>query len=468
MIHGFTDPRFRRAATAACLLTYFLYSAWFGLRAHFAPDDMMNLGMYYRLGPAKVVLSQFAVWDNFYRPMGAAFYLPLYELFGLHIRAFRIAVLILLMINVYLLYRLARLLGANELAAGLAAFVMCFHRAMGLLYYNTSFVYDVLCFLFYVTALIVYVRVRVRGEFPGIGATLGIIALYLCALNSKEIAPTFPMILLAYEWVYHRPVSWKPRALLRWLFPEGRLAMITVPLTAAYVYGKTVGPNALASIPDYHPVFSLARVLQFQTGALTDLLYVQRPLEVRDIVIVWSIVTLIAWWSKNRVLRFCWWWMVLTPLPIQFVNRIGPALYIPLAGWAIFAAVVVAGIVNRISAWAAPPVRIPVAVGLVLLAVIPFAREGRASVQDRYKPAMADDGKLTATVIAQLNLIRPQVRPGARWLFLNDPFDYYDMLFIAQLWAHRRDMTFAWPVRIRSPSKSRDNMTRFLASITGS
>ena len=122
------------------------------------------------------------------------------------------------------------------------------------------------------------------------------------------------------------------------------------------------------------------------------------------------------------------------------VNRIGPALYIPLAGWAILAAVVVAGIVNRISAWAAPPVRIPVAVGLVLLAVIPFAREGRASVQDRYKPAMADDGKLTATVIAQLNLIRPQVRPGARWLFLNDPFDYYDMVFIAQLWAHRRDM----------------------------
>jgi hypothetical protein len=64
----------------------------------------------------------------------------------------------------------------------------------------------------------------------------------------------------------------------------------------------------------------------------------------------------------------------------------------------------------------------------------------RDSVQDRYKPAMANEGKLTATVIAQLNLIRPQVRPGARWLFLNDPFDDYDMIFIAQLWAHRRDM----------------------------
>src|SRR5882724_7411303 len=129
----FANPRWK-CIIAACLTAYFLWSAWFGLRGRFAPDDMMNLGMYYRLGPAKVVLSQFAVWSDFYRPMGAAFYLPLYELFGLHVRAFRIAVLILLLINVYLLYRLARLLGASELAAGLAAFVMCFHRAMGLLY----------------------------------------------------------------------------------------------------------------------------------------------------------------------------------------------------------------------------------------------------------------------------------------------------------------------------------------------
>jgi hypothetical protein len=293
-----------------------------------------------------------------------------------------------------------------------------------------------MCFFFYVSALILYVRIRARDQIPGVGAGLAVLALYLCALNSKEIAPTCPMILLAYEWVYHRPSRWNSGALLRWLFREGRLAMIAVPLTAAYVYGKTAGPHALASSPDYHPVFTLARILQFQTGAL----YVERPLQLFDIVIVWLIITAIAWWSKSRALLFCWWWMVLTPLPIQFVNRIGPALYVPLAGWAIFAAVVVAGLIRRISTWAAPPVRIPVAAGLVLLAVIPFAREGRASVQDRYKPAMADDGALTATVIAQLNLVHPQVRPGARWLFLNDPFEYYDMAFIAQLWAHRRDM----------------------------
>jgi len=248
------------------------------------------------------------------------------------------------------------------------------------------------------------------------------------------------MILLAYEWVYHRPTSWKPRALLAWLLREGRLGMIAVPLTAACVYGKTVGPQALASQPAYHPTFTFARILQFQTGALTDILDFPRPLELLDIVIVWSIVTLIAWWSKDRLLRFCWWWMVLTPLPIQFVYRLGPALYIPLAGWTIFAAGLVAGVIHRISQWVKPPVRIPLATGLVLLAVIPFAINARDSVQERYKPDMANQGNLTATVIAQLDLIRPPVRQRARWLFLNDPFDDYDMFFIARLWAHRRDI----------------------------
>jgi hypothetical protein len=38
---------------AACLTAYFLWSAWFGLRGRFAPDDMMNLGHVLSLGPDK-------------------------------------------------------------------------------------------------------------------------------------------------------------------------------------------------------------------------------------------------------------------------------------------------------------------------------------------------------------------------------------------------------------------------------
>src|SRR5258706_498107 len=435
----FADSRWR-CCIVACLIAYFLWCAWFGLRARFAPDDIMNLGMCFRLSPARVIVSQFAVWENVYRPMGAAFYLPLYSWFGLHPRPFRVVVLILLLVNVYLIYRLARLVGASELAAVLAAFVLCFHKAMGLLYYNTAFIYDVMCFLFYLSALIVYVRVRSRDRLPGFGATLGVLALYLCALNSKEIAPTFPMMLLVYEWLYHRPTSWKPGALVGWLFREGRVAIIAIPLTAAYVYGKTVGPNALTLVPDYRPLFTWQRILEFQRGAVADMIYSNWPLGIRDLVIVWVVITAIAVLSKQRLLRFCWWWILLTPLPVMFVNRTGPSLYVPLAGWAIFAAVVIAALINRIAAFSVPEVRTPVAAGLVLLLAIPFAREGRDFRRHRYKPAMAEEGKLTASVIAQLDAVHPRVQPGARWLFLNDPFHDYDMFFIAQLWAHQRDM----------------------------
>jgi hypothetical protein len=277
---------------------------------------------------------------------------------------------------------------------------------------------------------------------PGFAAVLGILALYLCALNSKEIAPTLPILILVYEWIYHRPESLSARALGSWLVRDTRFVWIIVPITLAYVYGKTVGPGALTSIVDYHPEFSIKRVLEFQGGSIADLLCLNWPVGGASIAIFWLVATLLAVVVRQRLVWFCWFWILLSPLPVEFLNRTGPSLYIPLAGWAIFASVVVAWLIDRVSALAVPQVRVAVTAGLVLLIVIPFARMGRDARRYRYKPEMAQQGLLSASVIAQLDALHPAIRPGSRVLFLNDPFHDYDMLFIAQLWANQRDTEF--------------------------
>ena len=70
--------------------------AWERTGYRFAADDMMNMGFYFPLGFWRTLASQVLPWKNFYRPMGAAFYMPLFHWFSLDPRPFQIAIFFLL------------------------------------------------------------------------------------------------------------------------------------------------------------------------------------------------------------------------------------------------------------------------------------------------------------------------------------------------------------------------------------
>src|ERR1035441_3190926 len=76
--------RWRRLGFAQLTLAYFLYFNWDGLRVQFAADDMMNMALYWRLAPVRVLLGRFLPWTGAYRPMAGLFYLPLLKGFGLN------------------------------------------------------------------------------------------------------------------------------------------------------------------------------------------------------------------------------------------------------------------------------------------------------------------------------------------------------------------------------------------------
>ncbi len=439
--------RLRKPASVAFLLVYYLYFVWHIFGARFSGDDMMNMDYYFKLSPLKLALIQMAPWSGYYRPMGGCFYMAIFSLAGLHPFLFHFFALLIVAANVYLTYRVARLLGCAELPAGLAALVMCYHGGMPALYYDTGFIYDILCCFFYLAATVYYIRIRGQGRPLRAIETAAFLLLALCALNSKEMAVTLPVVLLAYEWVYHPPARWKPRDLLRWLGGPARAPLLTAGLAILSVYGILFASEALAKQPAYGLEFSLHLLLHSQRSAFGDLLFLNN-LSTKRMVAMWIAITGLAWFSRLPVLRFCWIVMVVGPLPVEFLeDRSGPCLYIPLVGWAIFTALILAGSANGIAAllqtvlpWRRLASRLAI-VMLVAAAVFFWWRQNLPYRNGYTNHALADMGADIAPVIRQLEALPIHPRPHTVVAFLDDPLRTFDMAHIAQLFFHDRSIT---------------------------
>ena len=438
--------RWRKLALAAFLLAYFVYFTYDGLHVHFAIDGIGNMAHYYRGGPLSLAISQFTLWRGDYRPIGGLFYLSILQFAGLNPLPFQAALLLILLANVYLVYRFARLLGSGELVAALAALAACYHAGLHNLYYNAACVYDVLCCFFYLAAFLYYLRIRQSGRMPAVRQIAVFLALFLCALNSKEMAVTLPLMLMVYEWIYHRPARPDGAACLTWLRGPARVALFAAALTALDVYGKLFAPDALANAEGYHPVFVLRRVRDFERLSLGDLLFGWST-GWGGILLLWALLAYVAYRRDRPILRFLWWFMVLTPLPIEFLIGRGQAcLYIPLIGWAIFGAVMVvdlagalAGVLER-EPFGRRLGRSGIVALLVAAAIFFWARQNRQYKQTYAKPAMLSLGHESWDVIQQFRAVNPHVRPGSKVAFLDDPFHSWDMLFVAELWFRDRTL----------------------------
>src|ERR1035437_4219677 len=268
--------QWRKPAFALLTLTYFLYFNWNGLWVRFGADDMMNMVSCWRPAPVRLLLDLLLPWHGAYRPMAGFFYLPLHHFFGLNPIPYHAVMLAILLGNLYLMYRFALRIGCGELQAGLATLIVAYHAGLSMLYYNTAFIYDVLCFSFYMGAFLCYARVRAQGRLLRGSETALVMGLYLFALDSKEMALTLPMVLLAYEWVYHirngRPTSWTAREIVSWLRGPGRVMLYCVVLNLVYLYGKAFGPDPLLQAPGYRLELSLERLFAFEKTAMGDLL----------------------------------------------------------------------------------------------------------------------------------------------------------------------------------------------------
>jgi hypothetical protein len=133
--------------------------------------------------------------------------------------------------------------------------------------------------------------------------------------------------------------------------------------------------------------------------------------------------------------------MLLTPLPIAFLaDRTQGCLYLPLVGWAIFAATVFSDGIGAAANFLSREQlfkrlnRRPIFALLTAAGVLFWVHQMRFLKATVVKPSAARQGALTASVIEQLRDLHPRVRPQSQIVFLNDPFSDWDMTFIGMLW----------------------------------
>jgi hypothetical protein len=233
------------AVCVGLLLAYFFHFALPALRGGFGDDEMMNLYLYWLAGPLKSIQANLCFWSTFPRPAGALYYLPLYHFFSLDPLPYRIVQISILAATIPIFFCLAHLLSGSRAVAFLAALAMCYHAHLADLVFGGSFIYDVLCGFFYFAALTYYVHIREKGVGLRRGQVAIFLALYVCALNSKEMAVSLPMMVFIYEALKHpRLDNWKQ---LGWLTGIWRPAFVAALVTAIYIYGKLNGPYSLAS-----------------------------------------------------------------------------------------------------------------------------------------------------------------------------------------------------------------------------
>ena len=206
-----THDRLLWFAAVLAIGTYFwkLVSPTLGM--FFSPDDLMNLHLAWITPPVKLVRANvlFFVSGLVERPLAEAWYRVVYGLAGFRPALFHAALLVILVINIGLTYGVAaRLSGRRDVGLVAAALGAYSDRLPGL-YFNTGYIFDVLCYFFFYSAFLLYIRVRQRNRFM-VPLELVACCLFFClALGSKEMAITLPVFLLAYELLYHRPERWR-------------------------------------------------------------------------------------------------------------------------------------------------------------------------------------------------------------------------------------------------------------------
>lgn len=335
------------ALGAVFVACFFLVFTWRGLLVYYTGDDMMNLYGSWTQPVSAIVKQNIFFWLPGYRPFGGAIYRILFGIFGFNPYPEYILFFGAMLGNLWLAYRLFSRLAASAEVGAIATLLWAFHGKFDYLYYNGGSLYDVYCFLFFSSALLIYLRAREQGRLLGVGGTLGFLACFVCALNSKEMATTMPAILFLYELLFHPPDFHGLRSLTRWCLREGRMALISGVCVAIYLPAK-LGTNGIGHAEAYVPSYTLARWLQDTGTFLADVVYRNDPLKPLGvdpftplvIAIFFAVLIGIALWLRSRVALFGVLFFAITALPVSFIPpRLGFVLYLPLAGLALYGAV---------------------------------------------------------------------------------------------------------------------------------
>lgn len=422
------SDRYLFAAGALAIAVYFFRLTRPSLHAYFSPDDSMNLYRAWTGTNASLIKANFLFFtaSPFIRPFAAVWYRAIFHFAGFNPAPFHAVNLAILAIDIFLTYALARRLSGSREAGAVAALLGCYYTRLGCLYFDTGYVFDVLCYAFYFGAFLLYVRVRQEKRSLRVWEVAACAVLYICALNSKEMAVTLPLFLAIYELLYHGRKEARVMGVL-----------VTGVLTLIFAIGRSLGSESLLHNAAYQPLFTWSRFMETSghfLGDMTD----RAGWPASAVLLLWGVLFAVAWSSRSRVLKFAWLFLMLSPIPVAFVLPRGAAqYYLPWFGWVLYISVVLVRALEWVTRriWgdraAVARLRGAVVMATLILVLYPYYKhKGWWNVV-----SITVEAPVYRDVVSQLHTLAPNIQANSRLLFLNDPIkaDVQDLLFLVRL-----------------------------------
>jgi hypothetical protein len=291
-----------------CFAALFLIANRAAYRGYFQDDDLDNLSWTPNVRPVhylEAALSPRFQTNNF-RPVGHFYFYLSERLFGLDFPKWIALLDAIHLLNVWLLWMVARRLDSPPLAAAAACLFFGLHMALADAVWKPMFVFDVLCATFCLLSLLLYLDRRWLLAF----------AAFWLAYKSKELAVMLPLVLAAAE-LWFGKGEWKRR----WL-----------PLVPFFLAALSFGLQGILLNPNLDNAYSFhftpaaaAETSVFYAGRVFLLPYAGFALPLAALV-----------WRRRRV------WFGLTAmalffLPLLFLpGRLFPAYcYVPFTGLAL-------------------------------------------------------------------------------------------------------------------------------------
>ena len=360
--------------------------------------------------------------------MGELLLYGLYSAFGFHPEPFNEVRLVICVVNVVVLCVFAAKLARSREVGALTVMLVGFNAQLFSVYYESGMIYDALAFLFFYSGIALYCHYRRAGRMLNPVQGLQVVLLYIAALDSKEIAVSFPVALFLYELTAGEIFP------IRGLLRKCRVAFVAALVTAIYIIGKNTGSDALSATAAYHPTISLP--VYIHTYAYYAGEFILRSGSLPDALMAGTLAgsLALALLLKNRVLVWAALFNLFSVLPIAFIPpRNGFAFFVPLAGWGIYGAALLADLRQRLLRHAPVP-RVAGQAGVVLalffLILLPQER-----IMRRFRfPVMQLEQSANRQAWNSLQSVLPPNPGNKRILALRDPFENrYGLLFLTQL-----------------------------------
>lgn len=436
----------RERTFVAVLVLIFTCFTWRGLTMFYSGDDMMNMYKAWTTPALKIWKAQIFPWMPLYRPLGTAVYRIFYAVFGFHPLPLYIFCWLLLAVNVFAAWRFFRVLAPSVFVALLALSLTLVHGSFQDLYLSAGTIYDRLCFLFTVLAVIVYARTRREGDKISVGRVALICVICLMAMNSKESGAVVPAILFGYECIYRLPGVWREKKVREWIRCIAPLYCVLGGIAAAFFIGRIRGTEDLAANTAYQPHSSFGFWLTNVTRYLSELSYHAIHFTRVGAVVLLAAMFALAALLRNRAMLFGWLFFVVALTPVALISsRPGYVLYVPYSGLGLYAAALIGVPVLNTRARTAILV---IATGLITwfhASHWPSPWVVKDSPQWRLTDKMRRD--------------YPSLERGAKFLFADDysPGNNYDTLFNLRLMY--RDPTIE-VARLHGPEDQRPDLNR--------